>query len=259
VWDIFVDAIAKGEYAKRRGKIFGLDMICLEGLRALGDVSVNTMLWQLNSLNAPEVSEAELESQKICYYVADFLRTHVPGFENAHVVQISQDLAIRISRGIEGEATLTQRDLTSSEPMYFYDVIGVRSPTCPEVDSALNHPFESDVGDKALKQSFEDTTESGKIYYYPHTIDIPYRIMLPKKINNLLVGSGKTVSCVPQNLIRAGADSMRLGQAAGVAAALSAKQGNTPHTLDIRTLQRTLLDQGVYLGSEDRLRELGLP
>jgi hypothetical protein len=63
---------------------------------------------------------------------------------------------------------------------------------------------------------------------------------------------------VPHHLIREGSDSMRVGQAAGVAAALSAKQGNTPRALDIRTLQRTLLEQGVYLGSDDRLRELGL-
>lgn len=256
VWDILQDAIEKGEYSKRRGKIFGLDLICLNGLRERGVVSVNTMLYRLQSLDPFEVSEAELESQETCYYVADFLRTHVPGFEKAHVVQISQDLAIRVSRGIEGETTLTERELTSSEPVYFDDVIAVRSAKYREIDGTVDHPFDNDVGAKA-KRSFQDMTASGEIYY-PHTVDIPFRITLPKKIDNLLVGSGKTVSCMPHHLIREGSDSMRVGQAAGVAAALSAKQGNTPRALDIRTLQRTLLGQGVYLGADDRLRELGL-
>jgi hypothetical protein len=39
------------------------------------------------------------------------------------------------------------------------------------------------------------------------------------------------------------------GQAAGTAAALAAQAGAPPRRLDIRTLQRHLLEQGVYLGA----------
>jgi len=82
--------------------------------------------------------------------------------------------------------------------------------------------------------------------------------MIPMKTENLLVGSGKSVSCRPQKLIRGMAPCMVLGQAAGAAAALAAKQGITPRSLDVRLLQRTLLEQGVHLGSDDRLEALGL-
>jgi hypothetical protein len=51
---------------------------------------------------------------------------------------------------------------------------------------------------------------------------------------------------------------MTVGQAAGAAAALCAKQGVAPRTIVIRALQRLLLDQGVYLGPQSRLRALGL-
>ena len=37
------------------------------------------------------------------------------------------------------------------------------------------------------------------------------------------------------------------GQAAGVAAALAAATGTRPRDLDVRTIQRELLLQGVYL------------
>lgn len=38
------------------------------------------------------------------------------------------------------------------------------------------------------------------------------------------------------------------GQAAGAAAALALKQGITPRCLDVSSLQKTLLEQGMELG-----------
>ena len=94
--------------------------------------------------------------------------------------------------------------------------------------------------------------------FYPHNHDIPYGITVPKKVENLLVGSGKSVPCEPPGLLRGMSMCMMLGQASGCAAAIAAKQGVTPRSLDIRTLQRMLLEQGVYLGPDDRLKAMGL-
>ena len=58
--------------------------------------------------------------------------------------------------------------------------------------------------------------------------------------------------------MRARPSMMTLGQATGIAAALTAKTGVTPKTLDIKTLQRALVNQGLHLGDESRLKELGL-
>jgi hypothetical protein len=44
-----------------------------------------------------------------------------------------------------------------------------------------------------------------------------------------------------------------MGQAAGTAAALSAKAGVPPRHLDVTLLQRKLLEQGAYLGSQSAL------
>jgi hypothetical protein len=51
---------------------------------------------------------------------------------------------------------------------------------------------------------------------------------------------------------------MHAGQVAGTAAALTAKQGVTPRRLDVKALQRALLEAGFYLGDEARLQALGL-
>ena len=51
---------------------------------------------------------------------------------------------------------------------------------------------------------------------------------------------------------------MLTGAIAGVAAAMAAREGCSPRALDRRALQRTLLDDGFYLGDDARLAELGL-
>ena len=51
---------------------------------------------------------------------------------------------------------------------------------------------------------------------------------------------------------------MHMGELGGIAAALSAKSGVIPKALDVKTLQRTAIEAGYYLGDEARLEELGL-
>lgn len=231
-WDIFQKAIEEGRFETRRGILGGLDAAGLYGLRHLDSVIVNSNFHTVDTLNAPELSQGELECQESCYYVADFFRKNVPGFENAYIAQIGTDLGIRISRGIEGEATLSGKHQSSEGPVHFDDVIG-RQPAVA---------------------NFRKTGE----FFQTHSFDIPYGILVPKKTDNLLVASGKSVSCQPQAIIRGMAGCMILGQAGGVAAALSAREDMAPRALDIRTLQRTLVEQGVDLGPADRLRALGL-
>jgi hypothetical protein len=72
------------------------------------------------------------------------------------------------------------------------------------------------------------------------------------------VSSGKSVSCVPQNIIRYQSPGMALGQAAGIAAALAAATGTSPRHVDVHEVQRILLRQGAYLGKDERLHQLSL-
>lgn len=236
-WDIFQKAIKKGEFQPTRGILWRLDAAGMYGLKHLDTVIINSNFWRVKSLNAPDVSLAELETQKVCYYVADFFHRHVPGFEKAYIVQMATDLGIRVSRGIEGETTLTPKDVSSNQPVYFNDTIG-----CSPARVRSGGGSDKKTGD----------------FFYAHSFDIPYRIMVPKKVENLLVASGKSVSCQPQGLLRDIIACMVLGQSAGAGAALAAKEGITPRALNIRSLQRILLEQEVNLGSDDRLKGLGL-
>ncbi len=253
------DDIKNGKYSKTFGKVFGLDMMCLIGLRSMGDISVNSMLWRLPTLDPEHISEAELESQKAVYFIADYFQKAIPGFEKAHVSQISQDIGIRVSRAIEGEKTLEIEDVTSLVPVYADDVIAIRSTKPWSDDGMKDHPFDDDInGIVATQSTGGETTADGASFLYSHTIDIPYGIMLPRKVENILAGSGKTLSSRPQTTMRCGTNSMRPAQGAGVAAAVAALTGTTTHSVDIKKIQLELLRQGVYLGDEKRLTELNL-
>ena len=231
-WDIFQRAIEKGEFEPKRGQFYGLAAAGLYGLKHLDTVIINSNFWNVETLNTPEVSQAELQAEQACYYVADFFRRQVPGFEKAYIVQLAADLGIRVSRGIEGEATLTSQHTSAGKPVHFEDVIGCQP----------------------ARANF---SESGE-FFHAYTFDIPFGITIPKESDGLLVGSGKSVSSQPVGLVRGMASCMTVGQAAGAAAGLAAKQEIAPRRLEVRTLQRALLEQGVKLGSNDRLKALGL-
>ena len=88
---------------------------------------------------------------------------------------------------------------------------------------------------------------------YPNgSYEIPYRILVPKKIENLLVG-GKCVSTDRNGHMRFVAQTFVTGQAAGAAAALSVKKGCTPRELEkcVGELQDVLKASGAVVFAKD--------
>lgn len=78
-----------------------------------------------------------------------------------------------------------------------------------------------------------------------HT-DLPYRCLLPKGLDGILVvGLGASAERDAMTLIRMQADLQNQGYAAGVAAAAAAKLGGHPRRIDIKAVQKTLIDEGV--------------
>jgi hypothetical protein len=79
----------------------------------------------------------------------------------------------------------------------------------------------------------------------------PYRIMVPKAVDNLLV-AGRCVSVTHEALgsIRVMLTCMVMGEAAGAAAMLSLREEVPPRELPLDVLQARLEAQGVILGED---------
>jgi glycine/D-amino acid oxidase-like deaminating enzyme len=94
------------------------------------------------------------------------------------------------------------------------------------------------------RRSFPDVVARGRDYY------TPYRSLIPKGIDGLLV-AGRCYAATPeaQRISREIPPVMVMGEAAGTAAALSLESGVPPRKVDVATLQKRLVTQGVNLGS----------
>jgi hypothetical protein len=78
---------------------------------------------------------------------------------------------------------------------------------------------------------------------------IPYRIVLPQKIDNLFVpGRCASMSHEGQSSARVSGACFVMGQASGTAADLALSHGVTPREVDVAQLQSRLESAGAYLG-----------
>jgi hypothetical protein len=93
-------------------------------------------------------------------------------------------------------------------------------------------------------ETLERKKEYDDVVYLCRVFQVPYRIMVPKRIDNLLV-AGKCVDGAV--FVRSIPAIMAMSQAAGTAAALSARHGISPRHLNIIELQKVLQEQCVIL------------
>ncbi|OGO39005.1 MAG: hypothetical protein A2147_08065 [Chloroflexi bacterium RBG_16_57_8] len=175
-----------------------------------------------------EITKALLFMRRLNKVYLNFLRERAPGFEDAYIVMESPMVGTRESRRIVGEYVLTEEDLLDGST--FPDVIARGGPRGPDAHSVTG--LWGDGVTSQLKKPY----------------DIPYRSLIPRKIDNLLVG-GRCISTthLAFGAIRDMATCMATGEAAGAAAALSARLGVSPRTLDIKLLQKTLQGQGASM------------
>lgn len=180
-----------------------------------------------------DMTSGEVEARRQVVIALNCARKYLPGFTNAYLTRVCAELRIRETRRIMGDYKLTLDDV--AEAKNFPDVIGKSVMTmgarhAATVDTVVLYPR----GMAISKDGY--------------AFDIPYRCLVPRAVENLLV-AGKMVSAARDCYLRTLPETMVTGQAAGVAAAICASKGITPRELekDVAELQRTLEKQGAVL------------
>jgi hypothetical protein len=111
----------------------------------------------------------------------------------------------------------------------------------------------------AWRSGFLDTGgEKGGAYTKMKIHDVPYRSILPEKLDGLLV-AGRCISATHMGIAagKSMGNCMATGHAAGVAAALAVKAGILPRDLKVQSIQERLKADGVSLDPKDR-EQIGL-
>jgi len=221
----FIEAIAK---AKAVGELnLGRETLNLFTTVREGEITINaTRVNFVDGTDSWQVAKAEVELRRQAISVADFTRKYIPAFSNAYLLNIAPEIGIRETRHIIGDYVINMEDVVKGKQ--FDDVIGRGSYS---ID--IHNPHDSKSTWILVDDSYQ----------------IPYRCLLPGKIENLLV-AGRSVSATHEAAatIRSIPESFATGQAAGTAAALAIQKGCTARQLDVKTLQTTLRNQGANLG-----------
>jgi len=175
----------------------------------------------LDGTDAEALTRAEVAARLAVYADLASKQAQNPTLQGAQITQTPPMLGIRQTRFIEGEYRLTAEDAIQGRR--FADVVAISS--CPII-----HYY-------------------GYRRYLEHEgYDIPYRCLVPKKVEGLLV-AGRCISSdqEPYESHRAMVPIMAIGQAAGTAAALCARQEVLPRELDVAILQQALEAQNAVL------------
>jgi hypothetical protein len=174
-----------------------------------------------------DLTTAEIEGRRQCFELFRFLRENIPGFEHSVMHSTGPTIGIRESRKINGVYKLTASDLLGN--VMFDDAIAM-----------AGYPI--DIHSPDGGQTNHAFLKPGSWY------SVPYRSLISKEIQNMIV-AGRCLSASHEALaaVRVTPVVMALGQAAGTAAVLAAKNGAAGQDLDITALRETLVKDGVFL------------
>jgi len=215
------EAIDSGSYdlPRREGSVH---LTPLPGVMATN----MTRVVEVDATDVEQLSEAEIEGRRQAMEYYRFLRERVPGYEKAELANFSVQIGVRESRRLYGRYRLTRQDVLSA--CKFEDAIAQCGAPIEEHHAGADTRWE----------------------YLPEgqTYQIPYRCLLPESIEGLLV-AGRCLSADhdAHASVRSMGQCMSMGQAAGIAAAIAARQKTLPGEISISELQKRLRQIGALL------------
>jgi hypothetical protein len=186
-----------------------------------------TRIQNVNGTKAEDLTRAEIEGRYQIEEAVKFLKAFMPGFERCYLSRVATQVGIRESRRIKGGYTLTDKDVV--ELRQFGDVV------------AQAH-YMIDIHDPRGNGTHMVELRKGASY------DIPYRCLIQDRAVNLLT-TGRCISATHEafSSLRVMSVSIALGEAAGIAAALSGQEGIVPGELKTDKLQAELSKRGAIL------------
>jgi hypothetical protein len=185
----------------------------------------------IDGTDADELSAGEVEGRRQVMQFFEFLKREAPGFQNAYVVDTPPQLGIRETRRVTGPYALSGDDVLTCAS--FPDTIGVNGWPI-EAHNAGN-----------VEWKWPPIPESRGF------CQLPYRMILPQKVSNLLVaGRCASMTHEGQSAARVSGPCFVMGQAAASAAHLALAGNSELSEISVEALQGLLEKNGAYLGRD---------
>lgn len=180
-----------------------------------------------NPLDPLQLTEAEAEGRR---EMEEQVKELLGKGYDVHLIVSGPHIGVRESRRIMGEYVLKEDDLL--EGRMFEDRIAL-----------CNYPI--DIHYQKKSKDLKEVT--GRFEKVP-TYSIPYRCLLPKGVDNLLV-VGRCISATQEAMasLRIQPTSIAIGTAGGIAGAIASERGISPREVDVKEIQARLRDLGQIL------------
>ncbi|MBQ8345916.1 MAG: FAD-dependent oxidoreductase [Clostridia bacterium] len=187
-----------------------------------------TRVVKMDPTSAEDVTRAEILARKQVREVYELMKQHADGLEDSFLMMTAAEIGVRESRMIVGDYVLTEADCRAFTK--FDDGIAACN-----YDIDIHNPEGSGTSH----------------YYFPEGeyYTIPYRSLIPQKADNVLV-AGRCISSDhgAQASYRIMPTVCCIGEAAGAAVGLAAKQHLPVRDVNVSALRQTLKHNGAFLG-----------
>ena len=202
------------------------------GLQNDGSILINALqIFDVDGLDEESKKKAMKEGREEAENIVKYFNKKIPSFKNAYLIDVADELYIRETRHIQGEYVLQATDLLGNTN--FYDKIALGA-----------YPLDIQATAKS---------NTGYVIGAPNQYSIPYRCIVPKKTDNLMiVGRAASYSSVAAGSARVVPTGMAVGESAGIAAIYTICKEITPRELAkndayMKELTSILKNQDVYL------------
>ena len=205
-----------------------------KGVAFLNSVRV----YDVDGTNGFDLTRAEIEAREQVDQLVDLVTHHVPGCENAYVVDTSSNMGVRETRRIVGLETLDEPAVVAKKT-YDDSIAEIWRYHAPGVDMHSPDPIEGSEQDPLHRGAKRPLL----------SFQIPYGVLVPAEVDGLLA-AGRAISTTHAGdaWTRGMYCCIVTGQAAGAAAAISARRGIRPRDVDTAELREELTRQGVEVG-----------
>ena len=183
----------------------------------------------VDGTDGESLSRAVTDGRRENFALLSVMREHFPGFANATVRAIAPTVGIRETRRIDPLYTLTVKDLVEATDFADGIALSAYGWDLPNPKKPSHQPYHG------VRRASEFT-------------QIPYRSLLPRGIANLItVGRAIGVEREVLGPVRVMGPCIAMGTAAGIACAMSAKEGTALAEVDMIALRRRITELGGYV------------
>jgi hypothetical protein len=219
--DIFLEAKEKGEIDQPRE-----DVLIFHTMEPSILHFNTTRVVGKSGVDAFELSEAEVEARRQTLELVELFKAHSPRFKDSYLLKMGAQIGVRETRRVMGDYVLTEDDVLEARK---FD------------DGIARSRYSIDIHSPTGEGTVIKRVPPGNYY------EIPYRCLVPQRVENLLIGA----RCVSST--HASHSSLRvmpvvagIGEAAGLAAARAAKADVTPRDVDGSALKETLFGDRLF-------------